>query len=73
MSITNIMVKNCDNGAPSVSTVMVPGQSHISRGMTVLAWRPGHSMDLRTVPVYALVCMLDYSRGGFKIERLFWG
>ncbi len=38
ISITNIMVENSDNGTPRVSAVMFPGQSHISRGMTVLMW-----------------------------------
>lgn len=37
MSMTKIMVENCDNGKPRVSVVVFPGQSHISSGMTVLA------------------------------------
>ena len=36
MSITKIIVVNALNGAPSVSTVVVPGQSQISRGIIVL-------------------------------------
>lgn len=36
ISMTNIIVINCDKGVPRVSTVMLPGQSQISSGMTVL-------------------------------------
>ena len=36
MSITNTIVGNCDNGMGSVCIVKLPGQSHISSGITVL-------------------------------------
>ena len=38
MSMTNTIVGNCESGAGSVCIVKLPGQSHISRGMTVLDW-----------------------------------
>ena len=34
--MTNTMLAKSERGAPRVSTVMFPGQSHISRGMRVL-------------------------------------
>lgn len=37
ISITNIMVVKPLSGAPNVSRVVLPGQSHISRGMMVLS------------------------------------
>lgn len=36
MSTTNMIVAKVDNGTPSCSRVIVPGQSHISSGMNVL-------------------------------------
>ena len=36
MSMTNISALNWLSGAPRFSAVVVPGQSHISRGMRVL-------------------------------------
>lgn len=38
MSITNTSVENTDRETPRVSTVMLPGQSHISKGMIVLEY-----------------------------------
>lgn len=35
MSMTKTIVEKSVRDAPSVSTVMFPGQSHISNGMTV--------------------------------------
>ena len=39
MSMTKITEENSDKLMPRESRVMFPGQSHISRGMTVLADR----------------------------------
>jgi hypothetical protein len=39
MSMTKMIEENSDRLAPRESRVMLPGQSHISRGMTVLAER----------------------------------
>ena len=36
MSMTKINDENSDNEVPKSSTVIFPGQSHISRGITVL-------------------------------------
>jgi len=36
MSMTKINDENSDNEVPRSSTVIFPGQSHISRGITVL-------------------------------------
>jgi hypothetical protein len=36
MSITKMIEENSERVAPRESRVMLPGQSHISRGMTVL-------------------------------------
>ena len=36
ISMTKTMLANSERGAPRVSTVMFPGQSHISSGMSVL-------------------------------------
>lgn len=37
MSMTKMIEENSDRVAPRESSVMFPGQSHISRGMTVLS------------------------------------
>jgi hypothetical protein len=39
ISMTKMTEENSDRLMPSESRVMLPGQSHISRGMTVLADR----------------------------------
>lgn len=36
MSMTKMIEENSDRVAPRESRVMLPGQSHISKGMTVL-------------------------------------
>jgi hypothetical protein len=51
--MTNMIEENSDRVAPRESRVMLPGQSHISRGMTVLCTtrkgqeREGEEEDVR--------------------------
>jgi hypothetical protein len=77
ISMTKIRALNCDSGAPSVSTAIFPGQSHISKGITVLRVKSQVNEQLRKgasrQTVDALIGMFDDSHGGFKIERLFRG
>ena len=72
MSITKMIVENWDRGTPRDSTVVFAGQSHISRGMTVLIddslvvsrWETNkqgrHGLDL----------VLDDPHGRLEIKRL---
>jgi LDH2 family malate/lactate/ureidoglycolate dehydrogenase len=43
MSMTKMIEENSEREAPRESGVMLPGQSHISRGMTVLV----HGIEVR--------------------------
>jgi len=46
MSMTKMMAANCDKEAPSEATVVFPGQSQTSRGITVLS-KMGIKMEMR--------------------------
>lgn len=73
MSITKMIEENSDRVAPRESRVMLPGQSHISKGMTVLAER-GVSGRVRVSKMSdALVWMFSCPRCGFEKEGLFRG
>jgi hypothetical protein len=72
MSMTNMIEENSDRVAPRESRVMLPGQSHISRGMTVLWATSGQERkEARKVMSDALVSVFSYSRGRFEKEGLF--
>jgi len=70
MSMTKTMVAKSASDAPSVSTVMFPGQSQISKGMMVLM----EVFRARAVGVcdsYGLNKMFCDAHGGLEIESLF--
>lgn len=70
MSITKTMVAKSARDAPSVSTVMFPGQSHISNGIMVLSV----VFSVRAAGVRdrcALNKMLYDAHGRLEIESLF--
>jgi hypothetical protein len=61
-----ISEENRDKGVPRVSTVIFPGQSHISSGMTVLMQITSGKSDNRDVRLVAqLESVLHYSHGSF--------
>jgi len=71
MSMTKINDENSDNEVPRSSTVIFPGQSHISRGITVLvAPRSYQRNRKKTDESYALEGMLRYSYGSLQKESL---
>jgi hypothetical protein len=72
MSITKIIVENWDSGAPKVSTVIFPGQSHISRGITVLVRLISVNEAVRVEP-NALECMFYDTHRGLEVKGLFRG
>jgi hypothetical protein len=71
MSMTNTIDENSDKGVPMSSTVMFPGQSHISIGITVLMCgvRINKTVDKTA---YALESVFRYSYRGFQVECLLW-
>lgn len=75
MSMTKISVENWVKGVSRVSSVVVPGQSQISRGMTVLdkfrAFSNTHAANKRAS--YRLVVVLGHTGGSLEVERLLRG
>ena len=73
MSMTNTIVGNCDSGVGSVCIVKLPGQSHISRGITVLNWA-FVNIQAESNPrlEYRLVSGFDHLSGRFYEERILW-
>jgi hypothetical protein len=69
MSMTKMTEENSERLMPRESRVMLPGQSHISRGMTVLEERSGEAKARRKSN--GLVSMFSYSRSRFEKESLF--
>lgn len=67
--MTNTMLAKSERGVPRVSTVMFPGQSHISRGMRVLFGDVCKYRNRRAVGD-SLERMLGDAHGRFEVERL---
>ena len=69
MSMTNTILANSERGAPRVSTVMFPGQSHISSGMRVLL-EDARKKRGRRAADDSLERVLRDAHGRFQVERL---
>ena len=66
------MLENAERGVSRVSTVIFPGQSHISSGMRVLAKHVcGSARDARRDDLLERV--LGDTHCGFEVERLLRG
>ena len=70
MSMTNTKDENSDNGVPNSSAVIFPGQSHISRGITVLGGWYDATEDSKPKEYNALESMFRYPYRGLEVECL---
>ena len=70
ISITNMRVENCVRGTSRASRPMLPGQSHISRGMAVLVLDCSEVEPCVWEGRHALVCMSRDSGSRLQVERL---
>ena len=72
--MTKMMAANCDSGTPKDVTVVFPGQSQSSRGMTVLTKLTStRSKGTKSKKINRLDSMFYDAHCGLKIECLLRG